>query len=371
MSDIIIIGGGILGASTAYHLAKLGNNVTVIDKEEPGSATDAAAGIICPWISQRRNKVWYSLAVKGAGYYPALIHELKQDGITNTGYKKTGALVIRTEKKQAERLFKLAEERQADAKEIGAISFLSPNQIAKHMPVLSEQYFGVHLEGGARVDGKLLKQSLIDAAKKYGAKFHVGEAKLKNNSSHLEVLLNDEKMKADQIVLTNGAWLPDLIKATHPICKVKAQKAQISHIHVKNHETDEWPVVIPAGTKYIVPFSNGKIVVGTTHEDEHQFNTNVTAKGLHEILHQALHIAPGLAKAELVETKVGFRPAAPNFLPVFGRLPGYQEVYLANGLGSSGLTTGPFLGKELAAFITNQSMELDPNDYNVSCLFEE
>ncbi len=206
MSDIIIIGGGILGASTAYHLAKLGNNVTVIDKEEPGSATDAAAGIICPWISQRRNKVWYSLAVKGAGYYPALIHELKQDGITNTGYKKTGALVIRTEKKQAERLFKLAEERQAGAKEIGAISFLSPNQIAKHMPVLSEQYFGVHLEGGARVDGKLLKQSLIDAAKKYGAKFHVGEAKLKNNSSHLEVLLNDEKMKADQIVSTNGAW---------------------------------------------------------------------------------------------------------------------------------------------------------------------
>ena len=61
MQKFIIIGSGILGASTAYHLAKSGVEVTVIDRHDAGQATDAAAGIICPWLSQRRNKAWYAL----------------------------------------------------------------------------------------------------------------------------------------------------------------------------------------------------------------------------------------------------------------------------------------------------------------------
>ncbi|GAE45963.1 D-amino acid dehydrogenase small subunit [Mesobacillus boroniphilus JCM 21738] len=56
MKKYVVIGAGILGTSTAYHLAKEGKSVIIIDREEPGQATDAAAGIICPWLTQRRNK---------------------------------------------------------------------------------------------------------------------------------------------------------------------------------------------------------------------------------------------------------------------------------------------------------------------------
>ena len=60
MKKFIVIGAGILGASTAYHLAKAGKDVVIIDRQDQGQATDAAAGIICPWLSQRRNKAWYA-----------------------------------------------------------------------------------------------------------------------------------------------------------------------------------------------------------------------------------------------------------------------------------------------------------------------
>ncbi|SDE59016.1 FAD dependent oxidoreductase [Fontibacillus panacisegetis] len=73
MKKIIVIGAGILGASTAYHLAKMGADVLIIDRKDKGQASDAAAGIICPWLSQRRNQAWYRLA-KGThlkGNYPA------------------------------------------------------------------------------------------------------------------------------------------------------------------------------------------------------------------------------------------------------------------------------------------------------------
>ena len=86
MPKVIVIGAGILGASTAYHLAKNGAEVIVVDRKDKGQATDAAAGIICPWLSQRRNKAWYALAKAGARFYPNLIEELNKDGETNTGY---------------------------------------------------------------------------------------------------------------------------------------------------------------------------------------------------------------------------------------------------------------------------------------------
>ena len=67
MKSFIVVGAGILGASAAYHLAKKGADVTLIDRGERGRATDAAAGIVCPWLSQRRNQAWYKLAKGGAG----------------------------------------------------------------------------------------------------------------------------------------------------------------------------------------------------------------------------------------------------------------------------------------------------------------
>ena len=81
----IIIGAGILGASTAYHLSKAGERVLLVDRKEPGRASHAAAGIICPWMTQRRNKAWYKLANNGAHFYKTLIPELEALGATRTG----------------------------------------------------------------------------------------------------------------------------------------------------------------------------------------------------------------------------------------------------------------------------------------------
>lgn len=97
MKTYIVVGAGILGASTAYHLAKAGADVTLIDRKDAGQATDAAAGIVCPWLSQRRNKAWYRLAKGGAKYYQTLIQQLEEDGETDTGYKRVGAISLHTD----------------------------------------------------------------------------------------------------------------------------------------------------------------------------------------------------------------------------------------------------------------------------------
>ncbi len=148
--------------------------------------------------------------------------------------------------------------------------------------------------------------------------------------------------------------------------QLTAQKAQIVHLQLQDVETGNWPVVMPPNDQYILAFDNGQIVIGATHEDDKNFDLRVTAGGLHEVFSKALSVAPGLSDSTFNETRVGFRPFTPNFLPIIGEVPGYNGLLLANGLGASGLTVGPFLGTQLAKLALNEVLDIDLELYDVA-----
>ncbi|MCA0985666.1 NAD(P)/FAD-dependent oxidoreductase [Guptibacillus algicola] len=366
MKSYIVIGAGILGASTAYHLAKEGAKVTIIDREDEGQATDAAAGIVCPWLSQRRNKVWYRLAKGGAKYYPELIEGLTSEGETETGYKKVGAISLHTDEKKLDKMIERALERREDAPEIGEIKKLTTEETKAMFPPLSDEYQSVHVSGAARINGSALRKALLRVAKKNGAEIRTGEAELVHSESEVTgVNLAGEQIKADKVIVTAGAWANELFEPLGLEFHVSSQKAQIVHLDVQE-DTSEWPVVMPPNDQYLLSFDDGRVVVGATHENDVGFDKRVTAGGLHEIFSKALEVAPGLANSTMVETKVGFRPFTPGFLPVFGEVPGTSRLLAANGLGASGLTVGPYLGLELARMAMGEETELSPLDYDLS-----
>ncbi|QNK60545.1 FAD-binding oxidoreductase [Paenibacillus sp. PAMC21692] len=392
MMKCIVIGAGIAGASTAYHLAKLGAETLIIDRKDKGQATDAAAGIICPWVSQRRNAVWYRLVKNGASFYPGLIRELEELGETETGYSRVGALHLRQDAEKLSALESLARKRKEDAPEIGEIDLCDEEMTLSQFPPLAEGSRSVRISGAARVDGRALRDALIRAAVKLGAHYREGSAALAfegsrvigatiadaspvvdspetarwkhGSGSHPE---QDRFVAADAVIVCAGAWAGPLLQPLGITMRVSRQKAQIAHLRLQDRpDTGSWPVVMPPSDQYMLAFDGGKIVVGATHEnDPDGDDTRVTAGGLQEILNKALVAAPGLANAELVETRVGFRPFTPGFLPVFGAVPGWEGLLTANGLGSSGLTAGPYLGCQLALLALGRQPELDPADYDV------
>jgi len=85
-------------------------------------------------------------------------------------------------------------------------------------------------------------------------------------------------------------------------------------------------------------------VAGATRETGAGFEYRVTAGGLAQVLGQALAVAPGLAEARHLETRVGFRPAGPDPRPLLGPVPGVDGLVVATGLGPTGLTMGPYAG---------------------------
>jgi D-amino-acid dehydrogenase len=365
MKKVIVIGAGILGASTAYHLAKFGYQVTIIDRKDIGQATEAAAGMICPWVSQRRNKAWYTLARKGAAFYPNLIQELEKEGERNTGYKRVGALCLHIEEHKLNQMEERTILRKKEAPEIGEILRKNKEETLDHCPILSDEYFSLYVSGAARVNGKAVRDALLNAAKKYGATVIYDSASLEKNNNQLVVRINNEEMAADAYIVTAGAWASELLSPIGIDLQIRGQKAQIVHLQINRSDTDQWPVVLPPNNQYLLPFEDGKIVIGTTYEDEHEFESRASVKGIYEILDKAMSMAPELANAQFMDAKVGYRPVAPNFLPIMGRVPGYENLYVANGLGSSGLTVGPFLGKELAKLVIDKPLEIDLDLYRV------
>ncbi|OZB98829.1 FAD-binding oxidoreductase [Paenibacillus sp. XY044] len=368
MKKYIIIGSGILGASTAYQLAKMGAEVLLIDRKDPGQATDAAAGIICPWLSQRRNQAWYRLAKAGAAFYPGLIKELEGEGETQTGYAMVGALSVHQDPEKIRKMEERAMQRKADAPEIGGITVLSEEETHQCFPLLERGYQSVRISGAARVDGRALRDALIRSAQRNGAVVIHGDAKLRADRNRvIGVTVESDEYLADSTIVCAGAWAGQLLQPLGVRFNVRYQKAQIMHLQLKNGEgTGAWPVVMPPSDQYLLAFDEQKIVIGATHENEVKgYDTTITAGGMQEILNKGLTLAPGLADGIFQEVRVGFRPFTSDFLPVLGAVPGWSGLLAANGLGASGLTMGPYIGYQLAKLAQGIELDIDINDYDI------
>ena len=151
---VLVVGAGVLGSSAAYHLAREGCEVTLVDRADEGRATAAGAGIVCPWGSPIEDAASYALLAGGARYYHELVALLAEDGEHDLGYARVGGLYVPSETGELDRLERRARARAAP--EAGSIERLSPQQARALFPPLRHDQPAVFISGGARVDGRRL-----------------------------------------------------------------------------------------------------------------------------------------------------------------------------------------------------------------------
>lgn len=356
----VIIGAGIFGASVAYHLAWAGADVLVIDADHPGEATSAGAGIACPWVEDDADAERYRLCIAGARYHRELLEELTQQSGADIGFAPVGALVLSEDETRLGALEARLRRYLPDAPEIGTVTRVSPSGTKEMFPPLREGLGGLSISGGARVDGRLLTATLMRAATAAGAQVCSDTATLRRDGHRARVLDGSGvAIDADEIIVTSGVWARHIlapIGIEHP---VTLRRGQITHLGLPGVDTRTWPVVLPLNSHYFVPFDDSRIVVGATFESDVGFDYRVTAAGQQEVLNRALSIAPGLADATLIETRIGFRPFGPTDRPIFGRAPGIDNLILGNGLAATGLTIGPYCGKLLADLALGRAPSFD------------
>lgn len=355
---IVVVGAGVLGASVAFHAARHGADVVVVDQAHEGRATAAGAGIVCPWASGVDDPAFYRLYAGGARYYQTLIPTLAEYG--DAGYRRSGALCVSSDTAELDFLEQVLRRRSAEAPEAGAVERLSPEQARGLFPPLRAGLGAVRIGGGARVDGRRLAAALLAGAQAHGATLRLGTATLRVVGARVTgVIVDDETLPADGVVVAAGAWAPPLLRPLGIVLPIEPQRGQITHLRLMGQDTSAWPVILPPGAHYLLAFDDSRIVVGATRETGAGFDHRITAAGQAEVLREALSVAPGLGEATLIETRIGFRPVAPEIRPLLGLAGGWQGLAIGNGLGASGLTMGPWAGKLLAEAVLGRTPEID------------
>lgn len=381
---LVIVGSGVVGAACAFTAAGLGAEVVLVDADLPGQATAAGAGIICPWSSHTEDPVWYAFACQAAREYPALVAEIADvaDG-ADVSYRQVGALMVAGDEDEAERDSQRLRAGHAAAPEMGEVRTVDAAEASELFPPVRPGSAGIYVGGAARVDGRRLRSGLVRAALAKGAVVTAGRAELAVRAGQLTgVEVDGEVLGADAVVAAAGAWTAALVALAGVTVRVAPQRGQIVHLRMESTDTSRWPVVLPARSgHYLLAFDDSRIVAGATRETGSGFDARVTAGGLDEVLTQALAVAPGLAGASHLETRVGLRPAGPDFRPLLGHIavghdgssgpgngatevPGTCGLVIATGLGASGLTLGPLTGAIAAkvALGVDQPVDLTPFD---------
>ena len=340
---VVVVGDGVAGAATAFALARRGAAVTIVDAGLVGRATDAGAGIVQPW-STSSGGAFYELYSAAADYYPELIERLAEAGVHEIGYRRSGALVVNRDPAVIDDVEQRVRERAAASRTAGDVRRVDPAAARELFPPLADGMHGLHIAGGARVDGRALRTGLLDAAAALGAMHVEARAELTGDGA---VTVDGVPLAADAVVIAAGAWTDRVLHPLGVRTRVEPQRGQLVHLRV-DADTRSWPSVHPVAPHYLVAFDAGRIVAGATRETGSGFDARVTAAGERQVLDDALAIAPGLAGASVIETRVGLRPLPEGDLPTVGPVEGRPGIYVNAGFGAGGLTMGPLVGDLLA-----------------------
>ncbi|RCG26592.1 FAD-binding oxidoreductase [Sphaerisporangium album] len=365
---VAVIGNGIVGASAAYHLTLRGASVTVIDRPRAGRATDAGAGIICPWVDHDGDDAWYRLALEGARYYATLAGLLAEDGEPDTSYAPVGALVVDEDPARLAPVEALLRRRRPSAPDMGDVSAV--DRPADLFPPLDPGLAALRVEGAARVDGRVVRDALERAAVGRGARVRGGAAALTSTGTPL---LDGTVLDADAVIVAAGAWTGEVCRPMGLAVPVGPRRGQIVHAELPGADAEGWPIVLPRRGPYLLGFPGSRVVLGTTVEDA-GFDPRATVGGVAEVLSGGVRIAPGLAGATVIETRSGLRPVTADGRPLLGPIGGHgwngggtggtRNVVVATGLGAYGLTAGPYAGMVAACLALGERPPLDISPYS-------
>lgn len=364
MQRAVVIGGGIVGASAAFHLARSGVETILVDRKDPGHATGAGAGIISPGTSTRPLPAFFPFARDAVAWYPEMIASLADIGQGATGYEVVGELILAKTDEEFARLPVLkalyAERRAGGMPNLGAVTEVDEAAAKEMFPALGPIHGALHVAEAARVDGDSLRNVLVAGAKHHGADVRYGAASLiVEHDRVVGVGLDGDRVEADGVIAAAGAWTNALLAPIGFSVAVEPQRGQILHIDMGDTDTSRWPILGGTGEQYMLAFGPNRIVSGATRETGSGFDVRLTVGGLTTVFDHAMRVAPGVAEGSVREIRVGLRPLSADGLPYIGRVPGHRELVLATGHGPSGLQLGPYSGEVAARLLIGEQVSTD------------
>lgn len=348
--EVAVAGGGLIGLSVAWRAAQRGLSVTVVDDAPGSGASRAAAGMLAP-VSEAGygEEALLRLCLASLERYPAFLDELAAATGVRVPLRTAGTLVVGFDDDDMRVLADL----QRFHVELGLeVHRLLGREVRRREPSLSPRVRGaLHVAGDLSVDPRELHPVLLAAAEGAGVRLVRSRVTglLTEDGRACGLALEDGgELRATTVLLALGARSGSL-PGTPPV-PVRPVKGQILRLRGAGGLLEGTVRALVRGRSvYLVPSGDDGLVVGATVE-ERGFDPTVTAGGVHDLLHDAIELVPGVTELELAETLTRWRPGTPDNAPVLGA-SGMPGLVLATGHHRNGVLLTPLTGELLAELL--------------------
>lgn len=353
MADVLVIGGGVLGLTSAWELAKCGLQVTLLERGTVGTeASWAGAGMIPP--GDRTSPSGHALAAWSAQLWPQLSRELREATGLDNGYRRCGALQFEVPDEESltsavddwRRLGVAVEVVEKSRLKSLAYSLNPAYARAALLPDLAQVRNPWHLQalrqGCAALGVRILEESPVLG-------WEVRDGRL------LAARTPVENFSAGQFVMAAGAWTSELLRELGGTLEIEPVRGQIV---LYQADPGLLPLVLEAGRRYLVPREDGRILVGSTEERVGFVKAN-TETAVTELMEFAVDLVPGLRNVPVERTWSGLRPAAIRGRPWIGPARDYSNLFVAAGHFRSGLSNSPATARLIRQMILGEPASLD------------
>ena len=350
-SEVVVVGGGVIGLAAGYELARRGRQVLVLESGDlPGAATRAAAGMLAPTSeADLADRSLVDLELDSLRRYPEFVAGI--EGLTgqSCGYRTEGTLWAALNQDQEGDLDRLAAMQRA--KGLGARWLTSPEVLAREPHVSGRVVAGLLIEGDHQVDPRALSAALGAAIGALGGRLATGcrVMRIDHGAGRVEGVSGVAdgtpfRVACDVAVLAAGVW-SGAVEAPLPPLGLRPVKGQL--VRLVGPELVRHVVRTPE--VYLVPRRGGEVLVGATMEEQ-GLDALPTAGAILELLREAWRVLPGVYDLAVTELSVGFRPALRDHRPVIGAAA-TRGLFVATGHFRNGVLLAPATAHHLAEWI--------------------
>ena len=351
--DVIIVGGGVIGCSIAYHLTLAGSSVRLIERDRLASgASGVAAGMLAPQVEAHYDDPFFDLCLRGRDEHVDLAEDLK-DGVGLDVERRTTG-VFRLALDEAERV-ELKRQMQWQVKRGLRAEWFEPHELGALEPLLSGAA-GRLLAGGlwfpdeAQVHSQRLVAALAAASVQR-------KAVLSEGVWATEILVEGHRaigvrtpagvVEAESVVLAAGVWSTDIARAAGVEVPVSPVKGQLITLRAIGRSLQR---ILWTGECYLVPKTGGQVILGAT-EEEGNYDRRPTLAGVGALATAALEQLPWAGQFTIEGIWAGLRPAAPDRFPIVGWAPGLDNLLVATAHYRNGVLLGPLTGRRVSEAI--------------------
>ena len=397
--DAIVVGAGIIGLSLAIELRKRNLRVLIVEKGEPGREASWAAGGMLADFPLEMPAALQELASASARMYPEFVHELEDESRLKIDLRNEGTLVFL----DGDEFAQLAQRGQsAPSASAGPVlatvggvptkrsrtagerpTLLSATPALHSSALISVQRLREiepHLQIKVKplflkersVDPRGLTRAAIAAAKHRGIDFSSGDeviaietaegraSGVRTNKTHFSagVVVNCAGAWAGQITCVGTGLLPvGVEQSSATLIPVPTRPVKGQMLCVAQPRKEMVRHVIRAPGVYLIPRSDGRLLIGATQE-EAGFDQHTVPATIQKLRQAALELVPKLADARILEAWAGLRPGTPDNLPILGgtAIPGY---FVATGHFRDGILLAPVTARVMGQVITRETPDFE------------